>query len=244
MFLKYSHNMLRFVRFAHNCLFCVRQLYITGYSQGGALATLFAFLAAAEPDAIIPKPVTCVSIASPYVGDESFRMAHQMLEGLGKLRHVRVSNHKDVVTASPKISFRWSFYGSKDDGGGHVGSLFKHVGMNLRLYQIDKSTPPQNDSNDAKLSQPILAPPSFEISYPKVRSGFFIGNYFDEMARGWDQSPFANLSCNPVEYWTWPWHNIREYNKRLARNKAALRKLHLNELYSRNDIVGNLGSQF
>ena len=198
------------------------------------MATLFAFLAAAEPDAIIPKPVTCVSIASPYVGDESFRLAHQMLEGLGKLRHLRVSNHKDVVTASPKMSFRWSFPSSMDDGG-HVGSLFKHVGMNLRLFQHDKT---------AVTKEPAVPPNLFEISYPKVRSGFFMTHYFDEMSRGWDQSPFANLSCNPMEYLTWPWHNIREYNTRLARNKGALQRLSLNELYSRKDIVGNLWSQF
>ncbi|CAB9517102.1 Lipase (class 3) [Seminavis robusta] len=216
------------------------KLYITGHSFAGALATLFAFLAAAEPDAIIPKPVTCVSIASPYVGDESFRQAHQMLEGLGKLRHLRVSNHKDVVTASPKVSFRWRFYDSSanEDGGGHVGSLFKHVGMNLRLYQYVKPT----HMEDGAI--PSVPPPSYEISYPKVPFGFFLMNYFDEMARGWDQSPFANLSCNPVEYWTWPWHNIREYNKRLVKNKDSLQKISLNDLYSRKDIVGNLGSQF
>lgn len=202
---------------------------------------MFAFLAAAEPDAIIPKPVTCVSIASPYVGDESFRLAHQMLEGLGKLRHLRVSNHKDVVTASPKVSFRWGFYGTtKDDGGAHVGSLFKHVGMNLRLHQHEKPSEVQGPTPES------LRPsePSFEISFPKVSYGNFIGHYFDEMARGWDQSPFANLSCNPVEYITFPWHNIREYNKRLAKNKDSLQEMNLNELYSRKDIVGNLGSQF
>jgi Lipase (class 3) len=219
---------------------------VTGHSFAGAIATLFAFLAAAEPDAIIPKPVTCVSIASPYVGDESFRLAHQMLEGLGKLRHLRVSNHKDVVTASPKVSFRWGFYGSSnDDDSGHVGSLFKHVGMNLRLYQQhERQVEEEKSSSSSPRQSPPSAQASFEISYPKVPYGFFIGNYFDEMARGWDQSPFANLSCNPVEYITWPWHSIREYNKRLARNKASLQKMDLNELYSRKDIVGNLGSQF
>lgn len=220
------------------------KLYVTGHSFAGAIATLFAFLAAAEPDAIIPKPVTCVSIASPYVGDDSFRQAHQMLEGLGKLRHLRVTNHKDVVTASPKVSFRWSFYGmSSDDDGGHVGSLFKHVGMNLRLYQNQDRLDEEEKTSSSRQSPPP-SEPSFEISYPKVPFGFFIANYFDEMARGWDQSPFANLSCNPVEYITWPWHSIREYNKRLARNKASLQKMDLNELYSRKEIVGNLGSQY
>ena len=222
--------------------YCLVQLYVTGHSFAGAIATLFAFLAAAEPDAIIPKPVTCISIASPYVGDESFRLAHQMLEGLGKLRHLRITNHKDVVTASPKVSFRWGFYGAAGDeeDSGHVGSLFKHVGMNLRLFQPNKAS-------DVQVSPRQPPPPpqsSFEISFPKVPYGFFIGNYLDEMARGWDQSPFANLSCNPVDYITWPWHNIREYNRRLSKNKTELQKMDLNELYSRKEIVGNLGSQF
>lgn len=164
-----------------------------------------------------------------------------MLEGLGKLRHLRISNHKDVVTASPKVSFRWGFYGSSgDDGGGHIGSLFKHVGMNLRLYQPE--TP--SDVQDSVRKSPLPPQSSFEISFPKVSYGLFIGNYLDEMARGWDQSPFANLSCNPVDYITWPWHNIREYNRRLSRNKFQLEKMDLNELYSRKEIVGNLGSQF
>ena len=164
-----------------------------------------------------------------------------MLEGLGKLRHLRISNHKDVVTASPKVSFRWGFYGTtSDDDSGHVGSLFKHVGMNLRLYQNEK----RSEVEGLPRQSPEHPHSTFEISFPKVPYGFFIGNYFDEMARGWDQSPFANLSCNPVEYITWPWHNIREYNKRLAKNKAALKKMNLNELYSRKEIVGNLGSQF
>ena len=218
---------------------CPLQLYVTGHSFAGALATLFAFLAAAEPDAIIPKPVTCVSIASPYVGDESFRQAHQMLEGLGKLRHVRVSNHKDVVTASPKVSFRWSLYGGTDKHSGHVGSLFKHVGMNLRLYESERSYDVADGSK-----RRVPPAPSYEISYPKVSFGFFFVNYMDEIARGWDQSPFANLSCNPVDYWTWPWHNIREYNKRLGKNKNSLQNVNLNDLYSRKDIVGNLGCQF
>lgn len=184
-----------------------------------------AFHAASEPDKVLPKPITCISMASPYVGDESFRLAHQLLEGLGKLRHLRISNHKDIVTASPKMSFRWKFY--KQDG--HVGSLFKHVGMNLRLFE------PERGGGNVE---------SFEISYPKVRSGFYIGNYFDEMSRGWDQSPFANCSCNPVDYLTWPWHNLREYNNRISENKTALQVVHLNTLYSRQDIVGDLSSQF
>jgi hypothetical protein len=194
------------------------KLYVTGHSLGAALATLFGFQAAAEPDSLIPKPVSLFSIASPYVGDESFRSAHLLLEGLGKLRHLRVVNHKDTVTIIPKMSFRWNVFDQKS----HVGSLFKHVGMNIRFFE--GAVP-------------------FEVSFPKVRTGYFSAT-FDEFARGWDQSLFANFSWNPADYFTWPYHSLREYNKRVESNKPSLETLYLNDLYSRVDIVGQLVPQF
>ena len=192
------------------------QLYVTGHSLGAALATLFAFYAATEPDSIVPKPVSLFSFAGPYVGDESFRSAHLLLESMGKLRHLRVTNHKDVVTLIPKMSFSWNVFSP------HVGSLFKHVGLNVRL--LDGSAP-------------------FEISYPRVRSGYFTAT-MDELARGWDQSIFANFLWNPVDYWKWPQHSLPEYNKRIDANKPSLETLYLNDLYSREDIVGQLVPQF
>lgn len=194
------------------------KLYVTGYSLGAALATLFAFQVATEPDSKIPKPVSLFSIAGPYCGDESFREAHQLLEGLGKLRHLRLSNHKDFVTIVPKASFSWNIFG----GSAHAGSLFKHAGVNLRLFEGAKS---------------------FEISYPRVRTGYFSSTY-DELMRGFDQSIFANFSWNPSSYWKWPFHSLREYNKRLEANKSSLEALYVNDLYSRKDIVGNLIAQF
>jgi len=190
------------------------QLYVTGHSLGGALATLFAFQAAALPDNTVPKPVSLISIAGPYVGDSSFREAHKLLEQLGKLRHLRVTNHKDLVTLIPKFSFRWNIF----DRTSRVGSGFKHVGMQLKLY--DGETP-------------------FELSYPMVRSGFFSSTY-DEMVRGWDQTLFANFSWNPSNYYKWPWHSMRVYSERLENNKPTLQVTFLNDLYSRQDIVGNL----
>ena len=78
-------------------LLCL-QLYISGHSLGGALATLFVFEIASMPDDVIPKPVSCFTFGAPYVGDESFRRANSLLQSLGKLRHLRVCNHKDLVT--------------------------------------------------------------------------------------------------------------------------------------------------
>uniref|UniRef100_A0A7S4MD75 Fungal lipase-type domain-containing protein n=1 Tax=Odontella aurita TaxID=265563 RepID=A0A7S4MD75_9STRA len=94
------------------------KLYVTGHSLGGALSTLFAFLASARDE--IPNPVTCVSVASPYVGDSRWKKAFQFAEARGLLRHLRVSNKKDIVTLMPFLSLRLRGY--------------KHVGINLKLY--------------------------------------------------------------------------------------------------------------
>lgn len=70
------------------------------------------------------------------------------------------------------MAFRWKFY----DPASHVGALFKHVGLNLRLYEGD--TP-------------------MEFKYPKVHSGFW-SSTFDELSRGWDQTIFTNIGK-----WKW-----------------------------------------
>lgn len=188
------------------------KLYVTGHSLGAALATLFGFYAASEPDTVVHKPVSVFSIAAPYVGDASFRSSHQLLEGLGKLRHLRVSNHGDIVTIVPKMSWSWNVF------SGHVGTLFKHVGMNLRLY----------GGNDT----------SMEIAYPRVRTGYILGT-LEELSRGWEQSMLANLSWNPYH-----WHHLMEYTNRLDNNQPVLQTLRLNDLYARKDIVGTLLAEF
>ncbi|KAL7546875.1 hypothetical protein ACHAWF_010199 [Thalassiosira exigua] len=192
------------------------KLYITGHSLGGALATLFAFEIAAEPDSVIPKPVTCVTFASPYVGDQSFREAHQQLERLGKLRSLRIVNHKDIVTTIPKMAFKLNAF----DKDSHVGTLFKHVGMSVKMF---------HDSGQ-----------SVEVSYPKVRTGRWY-SALDELGRGWDQALFSNL-MNP-KYIT-KWHLVQEYNRRLDLHKAELQGMQLNDLYSRDDVVGRLVAEF
>ena len=47
-------------------------LYTAGHSLGGALATLFAMEAGASKDPRIKKPVTCITIAGPRVGNLTF----------------------------------------------------------------------------------------------------------------------------------------------------------------------------
>jgi alpha-beta hydrolase superfamily lysophospholipase len=64
------------------------RLYVTGHSLGGALSTLIAFYLACDPE--IRKPVTCISFASPRLGDKDFLKAVRWLEEQGMLRMLRV----------------------------------------------------------------------------------------------------------------------------------------------------------
>lgn len=63
------------------------RLYVTGHSLGGALATAFAFTAAASSDPRIIKPVTCISVASPKVGNLAFRLATEVRTNCKSRQH-------------------------------------------------------------------------------------------------------------------------------------------------------------
>ena len=75
---------------------------VTGHSLGGSLAQLLTFTLAGSPQAdFIPKPIIGITYASPVVGTKRFLEVTQELERANKLRHIRVSNHRDVVPGSP-----------------------------------------------------------------------------------------------------------------------------------------------
>jgi len=93
------------------------KVYITGHSLGAGLSSLFAF-SAAQSDKL-PKPVTCVSIASPYCGGAIWRQEFMELERRGQIRYVRVANASDVISHGPPFDLTMN--------------LYKHVGLNLRL---------------------------------------------------------------------------------------------------------------
>jgi hypothetical protein len=85
------------------------EIVVTGHSLGGALSTLFGYMAAKE----LPKStVRVISFASPRVGNETFRIEHDKIPNL---THVRVVNNRDAITATP------SFYYS------HVGKTVLHL---------------------------------------------------------------------------------------------------------------------
>ena len=75
---------------------------------------------------ILSTPYQIHSFASPRVGASSFLHAYQYMERVGRIRHARFSNNRDLV---PMVQFnnfqginplRWQFY--------------KHVGMRIQLH--------------------------------------------------------------------------------------------------------------
>lgn len=103
------------------------ELYITGHSLGGALATLFTFFIGASRDKIIPKPVSCVSFAAPKVGNINFRRVFQYMEHHGMARHMRVHNSIDPVPPTPPMIPALFL---------HPKNIYHHVGISFQLKTI------------------------------------------------------------------------------------------------------------
>lgn len=177
------------------------KLYTAGHSLGGALSTLFAFEAATSSTLPIPVPVTCVSVASPKVGSESFRKAFQLLEEQGKLRHLRIANERDPVTLSPPASSKLMLLSLSPVAlavtstlSSHVqDEVYKHVGLKLKLYS----------PSDKKAK--------FKLSYSS-------GN--------WKQDFF-----NPASATTPSYHYGFEYSHRMVGLRDDLENKYLNKLY-------------
>jgi len=123
------------------------KLYVTGHSLGGALATLFGLYAAAS--STIPLPVTVVSVASPRVGNLAFARTFAEMESQGKLRHLRIANHKDPVTLGPTVSSKRALALSAKafsplgylalvvtgNGEGGDEEVYYHTGMKMKLFK-------------------------------------------------------------------------------------------------------------
>ena len=176
---------------------------------------MFAVVASAEVDSILPKPVTCVSFGSPAIGDQLFRQCHEILERLGNLRHIRVTNHMDLIPAFPIMAMSEfdTCYNLLFDEGSNVGTRYTHAGINVKLRS-------QKDS--------------FDVSYPKVGA-----DYFEKIIQQWESSPISNMSFN-----SWKghmqYHQINIYSRRIAASKRVLKTIKLNDLYQWQEVVGDL----
>ena len=106
-------------------------LFITGHCLGGALSTMMAFRAAALDD-LKDTTVMNVSFASPFVGNQEFRNHFVAMEKKKKIKHLRVSNYKDVVPLIPYMTIT-----------SPPLMFYKHVGMNLRLYKSGSFLAPE-----------------------------------------------------------------------------------------------------
>ena len=112
-----------------------------------SLATLFGFYASASP--AINAPVTIVSVASPRVGNVEFARAFVGLESRGRVRHLRIANHRDPVTLGPTVSARRALALSAKavsplgylallvtgNGEGGDEEVYYHTGMKMKLLR-------------------------------------------------------------------------------------------------------------
>jgi len=73
-------------------------IYITGHSLGGALATLFGYEISKE----ISNDINIVSFGSPRIGDYNFK---NDFNNIKNLKHYRITNNNDIATAIPMINF-------------------------------------------------------------------------------------------------------------------------------------------
>eukprot|EP00551_Chaetoceros_affinis_P014403 CAMPEP_0203688568 /NCGR_PEP_ID=MMETSP0091-20130426/1233_1 /ASSEMBLY_ACC=CAM_ASM_001089 /TAXON_ID=426623 /ORGANISM="Chaetoceros affinis, Strain CCMP159" /LENGTH=437 /DNA_ID=CAMNT_0050558103 /DNA_START=118 /DNA_END=1431 /DNA_ORIENTATION=- len=97
------------------------KIYVTGHSLGAALSSLLSFKLAGSDKSWIPKPISCISYASPFNGSGGFQKAFTQLEKMGLIRYLRITNDNDTVPTIPPFSL------------GLRRRLMKHVGINLRL---------------------------------------------------------------------------------------------------------------
>tara|TARA_B100001093_G_scaffold470092_1_gene491320 strand:+ start:3509 stop:4540 length:1032 start_codon:yes stop_codon:yes gene_type:complete len=74
-------------------------IYITGHSLGGGLATLFSYFLSE----ITEQNLTVITFASPRVGNKNWA---DDFNSRSNLRHYRFVNKRDIVTAIPYIYFK------------------------------------------------------------------------------------------------------------------------------------------
>jgi hypothetical protein len=170
------------------------KIYVTGHSMGGNLAKLFAFyLSTSRTTQQFPKPVTCICVGSPVMGDVGYSLAMTCAEELGWLRHLSIKNEGDAICYMPPMTW------------------YEPSGMHLRLHRHGghlfwhPSNPHSMDRYHDNTLKSLLR---------VLKSSFLRGvDLLDE-------------------------HLVPTYLRRLEREKDALSKISLNELYNVPEIMG------
>lgn len=187
-------------------LFPDYQIQCTGHSLGGALCTLLAFCLACELESIPNGPITCISYASPRVGNGNFGRAFHELERRGRLRNLRVANAEDAVTAMPDTTFSFSFLT-------HAlrSNFFLHTGACLQLQNKDDAKwiyPQVSLTKDGHFKDDWKHRTENMVTRAKTIGSAVIG-----------QSDFLK------------WHSCEEYLERLHRTKDMLSAMTFDSLY-------------
>lgn len=185
-------------------------IYTTGHSLGGALSTLFALKAAADPR--IPKPVSCVSIASPKVGSLSFRQTFQSLEQSRQLRCLRIANFKDLVTLLPDRGSLSCLYIVCCQA-----NIYRHVGMELKLYSSSKYGICRSAES-------------------KSYMGVFLHDWGRQIKNAVHMIVTLPFVCCCREDFL-KYHGCSEYMERIAGNGRHLQHQYLNDLYDKSDAL-------
>eukprot|EP00986_Skeletonema_menzelii_P011853 scaffold6236_cov124-Skeletonema_menzelii.AAC.3 len=172
-------------------------LFVTGHSLGGSLSTLFAARAAISKQF---GQVTNVSFASPYCGDQGFRDHFYELEKKNLIRHIRISNDEDVVPLIPFVA----------PNGFAPVEMYKHTGMNIRMYNADE-----------------LLFPKCRLFYPKM------GSLPNEVRNAVVNNVPMGLSVGVISK-----HLCPEYSSRLESSSEELKKISVEGLYADSEITG------
>lgn len=213
------------------------RLYVTGHSLGGALATLFGFYASASP--AINAPVTIVSVASPRVGNVEFARAFVWLESRGRVRHLRIANHRDPVTLGPTVSARRALALSAKavsplgylallvtgNGEGGDEEVYYHTGMKMKLLR--NASPETNRRCELSYNGATILAGAKKLADADADADTDADDLADmEQAKSSKKYGKSSSELPMVQY-----HYGDAYAERMASVEPDLKGLTLNDLY-------------